>query len=459
MKQPVRIAILMSLFGLMAPHLWSMGPLDRAVLHGETDKPRATEYACGETMTFTLSLQGAEDFAAGEYFVHWSRTGDDGKKESGAVDAAKLPLAIRTSIERPGFVFVTAEVRDRSGVPYKKSFRGDRSTPDGHKAANRFERLPKTVFFSGGAGADVGSLQSLPEPADFDMFWKRQFTRLERIPLRAERRELPCRNPKARLYAVEIDCAGTRPATGYLSVPKAVEKGCVFPARLKTHGYSYCPPYPSPGDADDSAITFELNSFGVRLRAFGADEGYYKAFGWEIRSNGCGYAFDPKQNADPETAFFNGMVLRIKRTLQYLKTVEGWNGSDLVAVGNSQGGLQSIWAAACGEGVTSAESGTTWCCDLGGETLGRNRGSWYIHWATGLGYYDPVNHARRIPKTCRVDLYWCGLGDMCSPPSGLAVLWNNLSCPSRIKWIQGSTHGYIPTERHQEFVAYRDWKN
>ena len=58
------------------------------------------------------------------------------------------------------------------------------------------------------------------------------------------------------------------------------------------------------------------------------------------------------------------MVLRVKRALQYLKTVKGWNGRDLIASGGSQGGLQTIWAAACGEGVTRAESGITWCCDM-----------------------------------------------------------------------------------------------
>ena len=34
--------------------------------------------------------------------------------------------------------------------------------------------------------------------------------------------------------------------------------------------------------------------------------------------------------------------------------------------------------------VTRAESAITWCCDLGGERLGRNRGDWYIKWSEGL---------------------------------------------------------------------------
>ena len=37
----------------------SANELDEAVLHGETDKPRAIDYKPGETMTYTLSLRGA----------------------------------------------------------------------------------------------------------------------------------------------------------------------------------------------------------------------------------------------------------------------------------------------------------------------------------------------------------------------------------------------------------------
>ena len=111
-----------------------------------------------------------------------------------------------------------------------------------------------------------------------------------------------------------------------------------------------------------------INAHGMKLPAFGADDGYYKALGWEIKSNGKSYAFDPEQNKDPEVAYFNGMVLRVMRALQYLKTLPEWNGKDLRARGGSQGGLQTIWAAGCGEGVTQADSGITWCCDMANNT-------------------------------------------------------------------------------------------
>ena len=441
---------------LLSLSSFAAGPLDDAVLHGETDRERAIEYAPGETMTFTLSLQGARAFPEGAYFVNWTRTGDDGKSESGRVDATTLPLVIRTSLDKPGFVRIEAFVTDAKGRVYRKSFTGDSTTPEGKVAMNRFERTDKRVFFDGGAGVQPEKLAALPEPKDFDACWARQWERLAKVPMKADRIELESPNPNARLYAIEIACAGTHPVTGYLSIPKAAEKGAKFPARIGFSGYGYRKDHPSlfpPKVVSDQIITLSIDAYGAKLPAFGADEAYYRAYAWEIGSNGYSYGFDPKQNEDPETAFFNGMVLRVKRGLQYLKSLPEWDGKDLRAEGGSQGGLQTIWAAGCGEGVIRADSNITWCCDLGGETVGRNRGGWYVHWVPALGYYDPVNFAKRIPATCLTTITRAGLGDYTCPPSGLAILYNNLTCPKRIKWVQGSTHGYVPSERHAEFTV------
>ena len=156
------------------------------------------------------------------------------------------------------------------------------------------------------------------------------------MPPKAERIEIPCGNKKAKLYAIEIRCAGLRPVTGYLSVPTAVAEGKTFPARLETHGYSgdRCT-HETPKSARDNEIVLNINAHGLKLVEFGATEADTKALRWEIRSHDQIYAFDPAQNADPEVAYFNGMVLRVKRALQYLKTVKGWNGKDLIASGGS----------------------------------------------------------------------------------------------------------------------------
>ena len=432
------------------------GVLDKAWIKGETDKVPVA-YKVGEQMVFRLTIEDLDGrLPNGQYFLDWKRTGDDGVVDNGRIplNGSPQPFVYRTKIAKPGFVRLQASVVDKTGAKYIRQFLGDATTPEGRAAMNRFERQKKSVFFDGGAGADIGALLPEPEPEDFDAFWERQFARLDKVPIKDDRIEIPCANPKARLYAVRIDCAGLRPVTGYLSIPKAADEGATFPARLETHGYSgdRCN-HATPGWARDKEIVLNINAHGLKLVEFGATEADTKALRWETRSHDMSYAFDPRQNADPEVAYFNGMVLRVKRALQFLKTVKGWNGRDLIASGGSQGGMQTIWAAACGEGVTRAESGITWNCDM--YTNGKLRkdpalklssDGWYIPWVDALGYYDSVNFAKRIPKSCATVITRAGLGDYCCPPTGLAKLWNSIPGNKAIHWVQGSEHGYVPPE-------------
>ena len=165
------------------------GELEDAVLHGETDKARAIDYKPSETMTFTLQLQGVKSIPPDTYFISWTRTGDDGKIEKGKSPASLTePLVIKTKLDKPGFVRIEALIVDKNGKAYRKSFRGDPNTPEGKKALNAWERKDKRVFFDGGAGVEPETLQSVPEPKDFDAFWARRRARLAKVPLVAEKR-------------------------------------------------------------------------------------------------------------------------------------------------------------------------------------------------------------------------------------------------------------------------------
>ena len=430
------------------------GELDNGFLKGVTDKEKPF-YAPGEEMTFTLRLEGIKAFPPGEWFITWERTGDDGKRDGGKVPASLTePLVIKTSIDQPGFVRILAQLVDGKGNVYRKNIPANALTPDGTRPMNHAEKHDKRIFFDGGAGVQPEKLRGEPEPADFDAFWARQRAQLAKVPVRVDRKLLTD-SKQGYVYAIQIDCAGPRPATGYLTMPKGVDEGKKYPCRLETHGYSYRPPHNPPGWVRSDEIVLNINAHGMKLPAFGADEKYYKELGEAIKSNGKQYAFNPIQNSDPEQAYFNGMVLRVMRGLQYLKTLPEWNGKDLYASGGSQGGLQTIWAAGCGEGVTKAESGITWCCDMAHNTMRLERkmgsGGWYIPWVPALGYYDPVNCAKRIPKTCLTIITRAGLGDYCCPPRGLAILYNNIPGPKKIWWVQGSTHGYVPPSPNQNF--------
>ena len=434
------------------------GELEDAVLHGETDKSRAIDYKPGETMTFTLQLQGVKSIPPDTYFISWTRTGDDGKVEKGKAPASLTePLVIKTKLDKPGFVRIEALIVDKNGKGYRKSFRGDPNTPEGKKALNAWERKDKRVFFDGGAGVEPETLQSVPEPEDFDAFWARRRARLAKVPLEAEKKELKNYSKHSNVYAVSIKCAGPRPSTGYLTVPKKPGK---YPVRVSFHGYGHTYPNKghvvSPISGSGDAIYFNFSPHGYEL---GREPEYYDEFFRSICSGGRTFGFDDKQNADPETSYFSGYTYRIMRALEWLKTLPEWDGKNLIVSGGSMGGMQSVWAAGLDKDVSIAKPSIPWCCDIGGrDTLKRNINSWYIHETPALRYYDPVNLAKRISKNCKVEITRAGLGDYCCPPSGVAILFNNIPGPKKINWVQGSTHGYVPPEKHQAFsVTGNGW--
>lgn len=401
----------------------------KCLIPGTADRERAL-YGSGEEMIFTLTPDFGGQTPTEKYFISWARTGDDGITQTGkaAADPAK-PLVIKTNMKKSGFVRILAYLEDATGR--RLSFKNDR----GHN---------KNVVFDGGAGVDIDKLQGVPEPEDFDAFWNKQKAKLAAVPVKADMKKLPGSTPKVDIYAVTVDCAGPRPVTGYLTIPVGA-KDKSLPAAVSFQGYGFHKPNP-PKSGPENMITFAINAHGFEL---GRDDAYYDEFRKKISTGGKNYAMNTEENKDPETAYFNGMTLRVMRALQFVKSLPQWDGKKLIARGGSQGGLQALWAAGLDSDVTQADPSIPWCCDLGGRTLGRIKPSSGIEYVPALNYYDPINHAKRIK--CPVNITRAGLGDYTCPPSGVAILYNNIKSPKKITWVQGSTHGYTPA-KGQRFV-------
>lgn len=250
-----------------------------------------------------------------------------------------------------------------------------------------------------------------------------------------------------RVYAVEVTCQGAFPVTGYLYIPRGAEtRGKKYPICVGYSEHGIEVPSCESGKINPKFrefIFFHVNAHGVKLREFGGDEQSAELHKWLVARDEV-LAFNQNENYSKNLSYFSGMALRVMRAQDYVKTLPEWNGIDLWVEGSSQGGLQAIWAAALDSTVTRLTTRMTWGCDWGGQTVGRLQGSLKPKWTTTLGYFDAVNHAKRIRKRCSVEITKAGLGDMMCPPSGLAILWNNLSCPKKIVWVQGATHEYSP---------------
>lgn len=389
---------------------------------GKTDK-NALEYQPGETMVFTIQLLEDGNPVGGKN-LKWIRRGDDGKTEAGtAVSSATEPLVVKTSIDQPGFVRITVSALDDENQPLKN---GDKKVTD----------------FDGGAGTRILEIQGYPEPEDFDAYWAKQKARLAEVPLRADCVPVDSGNEKVVAYDVKIDCIG-KPVSGYFCKPKnAAPKS--LPARVSFHGYGVRSAN-KPTSAGVNSLALDVNAHGIEN---GQPEEYYQ----KLQQNELrGYAFSKEENENPETAYFNGMFLRLIRALEFIKSQPEWDGKTLIVSGGSQGGLQCLAAAGLDSDVTECYANVPWCLDLGGRNLGRQSG-WFPAWTDALGYFDAANHAKRIQgRTVIV----AGLGDYVCPPSGQMVLYNNLKVPVKLTFYQGKTHGYTMPDA-QVWVLEKD---
>ena len=398
---------------------------DGASISGTTPGGRMC-FGLGEEIVLTLLLDGVDEpLPAETYFVDWERRGDDGKRERGRV-ALPFPAGghvIRTSSDTPGWVLVEANVVDKAG----------KRVPKNHP-------WEKRVFFQGGALVAPGEIPMAEEPRDFDAFWSGCLKELSKVPLAADVKPVESSDVAVKLYAVSIACAGPRPVTGWLTVPVAASASNRLPIEACFRGASH----------DDLAIPKELphdriymivSANGFELGK-GAD--YVKQFFASICKPGFEYGFDPDSNRSRETSYWKYCALRAVRYVQWLKTLPEWDGKNLTLIGGSQGDWQAYWAAAFVPGVTKMNANGSWGCDWKGQsTLGRIKSTYRPGcWFDDMAYFDPVFLAKRI--TCPVDIAFAGLGDTCSTPDSLTLVYRNLRGPKSITYVQGSTHGWRP---------------
>ena len=410
-----------ALFGAVAYGLnW-----DNALIMGTTSGGKMF-YEPGEEMVFTLKLEGMkEPLPADTYFVDWERRGDDGLKERGRAPLPFPPegLVLKTKSDKPGFVCIEANVVTKDG----------KRVPKNH-------RWEKRVFFQGGAGVQPDLIPMADEPKDYDAFWAKCLEELAAVPMDAQMTPVECPDKEVRLYAVRIPCAGPWPVTGYLTIPVKASKTNRMPITASYRGASQEEQL-APKSGPHDRISMLINPNGYEL---GRGPEYVKQFFKDVSEPGFGYGMGPKSNEKKETSYWKWCALRAIRYLQWIKTLPEWDGKELVLSGGSQGDWQCYHAAAHVPSVTRINANGSWGCDWTGQEQFKRLRSTYRPgcWYPDMAYFDPVFAAKRI--TCPVNISFSGLGDYCSTPASLTLVYRNLKGPKKITYVQGSTHGWRP---------------
>ncbi|OQA78784.1 MAG: Acetyl esterase Axe7A precursor [Lentisphaerae bacterium ADurb.Bin242] len=404
------------------------GRYENHIVTGWLDRESA-EYRAGEPMHFYFRLLDGGLPVKGR--VRVVLAADDGRKQTwDAAISEKEPLHITTFLNQPGFVMARVVLLDGEDRPVKR--------------ANANGALRDIQYGLAGGVEPEALRQGEPEPEDFDAFWRERKRRLADIPLRVLEKKPFRTTEKSEIFDVKLSCVGKRPVSGYLAIPKGAKPG-TLPIRMHYDGYSV-----RSAQVVDSGrgIDFFVNPHGIEN---GREESYYAEL---AKGELSGYGFDNEKNRTGDDSYFNVMILRDLRALEYAKMLPEWNGRDIEVHGGSQGAFQALAVAALNSDVTSCEINIPWFCDLGGVLRGRVRG-WRPDYQPGLGYYDTVNFARRV--RCPVAVT-AGLSDWVCPPSGVMVLYNNLPGPKRLTLKQGLDHAVYLGYDHAK-AARREFRH
>ncbi len=371
---------------------------------GDSEKNPIT-YRCGEEIVFKISLVEDGEPLAGVP-VSWNLFGEDGKRGKGtAVSDPDEPLTIRTSLDKPGFVYVEVTAMDKDGKPLSGA-------------------LPLSIS----AGADVDKIcQTVPEPEDFDKFWAKQKKRLAAVPMEVKLTPEKSRFPNVDCWQFEIKSVGKYPATGYISMPGNAKPGSLK-AKVFFYGYGFGSNPMRDEFAADGALVLSVSQQGLPQ---GKDHQFYVD-----QSRGAYRGFCFRNNGDARNNDFIMMILRDLRAVQYLKTRPEWNKKDIYINGESMGALQSIHVAALEPAVNELDITIPWCANLGGVTAGRFAG-WRPPYTPALNYFDIVNQAKRIKCPVKIGI---GLGDRICPASGQFAMFNAMKCDRTLTAAQTGGH-------------------
>jgi cephalosporin-C deacetylase-like acetyl esterase len=287
------------------------------------------------------------------------------------------------------------------------------------------------------------------EPADFDAFWAKGKSELERVPLEP-RLELI---PEASRGAINVYHVSFRNWSrtdsdrypgriyGILCEPKAPGR---YPAFLRVPASGVRPYSGERTLAERGAITLEIGIHGIPVNQPGE---IYD----QLRTGSLdGY---PLFNLDnPERYFYRRVHLGCVRAVDFLTSREKWDGKNFLVFGASQGGMLAIATGALDPRVTAVAAMIPAYCDVTGYLHGRAGGWPHMFRSAEAGqrtpekiattsYYDTVNFAKRLRGPVLVAL---GFNDENCPATSVYSAYNSIRAPKEIVTALSAGHTVTP---------------
>ena len=293
---------------------------------------------------------------------------------------------------------------------------------------------------AGFAPEEIEPTTTLPE--DFEAFWTRGKEDLSKVPVNPVLTLMPERcTDKADVYHVQIDNIQGK-IYGILCTPKKEGK---YPAILHVPGAGIRPYYGDVREAEKGFVSFTIGIHGIPVNL---DQSVYNNL-----MQGALNSYWTTNLDDKDKAYYKRVYLGCVRAVDFIETLECFNGEDIGVTGGSQGGALSIVTAGLDERIDYLAAFYPALCDLTGFLHGR-AGGWpqifrdeYTNKPEKIEtskYFDVVNFARfvKVPGW-----YSWGYNDNVCPPTSMHAAYNVLPARKELHVFQETQHWTFPEQQ------------
>lgn len=279
-------------------------------------------------------------------------------------------------------------------------------------------------------------------PSDFEAFWDKGKEELAKVPMNPVLTLLPERcTDKVDVYHVQLDNVQGK-IYGILCTPKKVGK---YPAILHVPGAGIRPYY---GEVDETAEGFVSFTIGIHGIPVTMDKGVYDDLRAGALNNYQVFNLDDKDNM-----YYRRVYLGCVRAVDFLDSLDSFNGEDMAVTGGSQGGALSIVTASLDDRIDYLAAFYPALSDMTGFLHGR-AGGWpqiFVDEFTNKPekievskYYDVVNFARSVKAE---GWYSWGYNDNVCPPASTFAAYNVIDAVKELHIFQETQHWTFPEQQ------------
>lgn len=298
----------------------------------------------------------------------------------------------------------------------------------------------KTFSNTATAGIDVDNIKTFTQmPEDFDSFWKKAIRQARKIDLNPQYTRLPEQDTDKNLaYHIRFSHGKKSYIYGILMVPK---KEGTYPAVLTLPGAGVRP-YKGTNKSDE-VISLQIGIHGIPVNLYDSDV-------YDNLRQGALYKYYWNRMDNRDAYYYKRVYTACIRAIDFIHTIEKFDGDHLAVMGGSQGGALTIMTAALDDRVDAIAAFYPALSDLDAFNNGR-AGGWPRIYEKGFEfteekrevarYYDIVNFARNLKTP---GYYAYGYNDNIVPASSVTAMLHEIKAKKTVDVAYDAAHWMYP---------------